>query len=149
MQIIDFEKSSKSFYDPEILRFADVFPAELLPFISHDNFLYDDRDFYIKAGENFWKYESRMNFVKMTLSKEKYLDLCASTKEFGNTGIVQIDDNLYIPIYSIGNDVWEEIGTPIHTSAVMEQLITVMIRNNFWLIDTGKRLVHGYRRKLY
>lgn len=149
MQIIDFEKSSKSFHAPEILRFADVFPAELLPFISHENFLYNDRDFYIRAGEKFWKYESRMNFVPVILSKETYLDLSASTKEFGNTGIVQINDDLYIPIYCIGNDVWEEIGTPIHTPTTVGKLLTVMIRNNIWFIDKEKQQVHVYRRKLY
>ena len=149
MQIIDFEKSSKIFHDPEILRFADVFPAELWSFLTHNNFLYDDRDFYIRAGEKFWKYESRMNFVPVILSKEKYLDLSASTKEFGNTGIVQINDDLYIPIYCIGNDVWEEIGTPIHTPTTVGKLLTVMIRNNFWFIDKEKQQVHVYRRKLY
>ena len=149
MQIIDFEKSSKIFHAPEILRFADVFPAELLPFISHENFLYNERDFYIKAGEKFWKYESRMSFVPVILSKEKYLDLSVGTKEFDNTGTVKIDDDLYIPIYCIGNDVWEEIGAAIHTPTVMEKLLTVMIRNNFWFIDRGKQLVHVYRRKLY
>ena len=149
MQIIDFEKSSKSFHAPEILRFADVFPAELWSFLTHNNFLYDDRDFYIRAGEKFWKYESRMSFVPVILSKEKYLDLSAGTKEFDNTGTVKIDDDLYIPIYCIGNDVWEEIGAAIHTPTVMEKLLTVMIRNNFWFIDRGKQLVHVYRRKLY
>ena len=148
MQIIDFEKSSKSFHDPEILRFADIFPAELLPFISHENFLYNERDFYIRAGEKLWKYESRMNFVPVILSKETYLDLSAGTKEFGNTGVVQIDDDLYIPIYCIGNDVWEEIGTPIHTPTTVGKLLTVMIRNNFWFIDKEKQQVHVYRRKL-
>ena len=149
MQIIDFEKSSKSFHAPEILRFADVFPAELWSFLTHNNFLYDDRDFYIRAGEKFWKYESRMSFVPVILSKEKYLDLSVGTKEFDNTGTVKIDDDLYIPIYCIGNDVWEEIGAAIHTPTVMEKLLTVMIRNNFWFIDRGKQLVHVYRRKLY
>ena len=149
MQIIDFEKSSKSFHAPEILRFADVFPAELWSFLTYNNFLYDNRDFYIKAGEKFWKYESRMSFVPVILSKEKYLDLSAGTKEFDNTGTVKIDDDLYIPIYCIGNDVWEEIGAAIHTPTVMEKLFTVMIRNNFWFIDRGKQLVHVYRRKLY
>ena len=149
MQIIDFEKSSKIFHAPEILRFADVFPAELWSFLTHNNFLYDDRDFYIRAGEKFWKYESRMSFVPVILSKEKYLNLSAGTKEFDNTGTVKIDDDLYIPIYCIGNDVWEEIGAAIHTPTVMEKLLTVMIRNNFWFIDRGKQLVHVYRRKLY
>ncbi|MBR1966104.1 MAG: hypothetical protein IKA22_05790 [Lentisphaeria bacterium] len=148
MQIIDFEKSSKSFHDPEILRFADIFPAELLPFISHENFLYNERDFYIRAGEKLWKYESRMNFVPVILSKETYLDLSAGTKEFGNTGVVQIDDDLYIPIYCIGNDVWEEIGTPIHTSTTVGKLLTVMIRNNFWFIDKEKQLVYVYQRRM-
>ena len=148
MQIIDFEKSSKSFHAPEILRFADVFPAELWSFLTYNNFLYDNRDFYIRAGEKFWKYESRMNFVPVILSKETYLDLSASTKEFGNTGIVQINDDLYIPIYCIGNDVWEEIGTPIHTPTTVEKLLTVMIRNNFWFIDKEKQLVYVYREKL-
>ena len=148
MQFIGFEKSSKSFHEPEILHFADIFPVELLPFISDDNFLYDVRNFYIKAGEKFWKYESRMNFVPVILSKETYLDLSASTKEFGNTGIVQINDDLYIPIYCIGNDVWEEIGTPIHTPTTVGKLLTVMIRNNFWFIDKEKQQVHVYRRKL-
>ena len=147
MQIIDFEKSSKSFHDPEILRFADIFPAELLPFISYENFLYNERDFYIKVGEKFWKYASRMNFVPVILSKETYLDLSATTKNFCNTGISRIDDDLYIPIYCIGNDVWEEIGAAIHTPTVMEKLLTVMIRNNFWFIDRGKQLVHVYRKK--
>ena len=148
MQIIDFEKSSKNFHDPEILRFADVFPAELWSFISHDNFLYDERDFYIKAGEKFWKYESRMSFVPVILSKEKYLDLSAGTKEFDNTGTVKIDDDLYIPIYCIGNDVWEEIGTPIHTPTTVGKLLAVTIRNNFWFIDKEKQQVHVYRRKI-
>ena len=121
MQIIDFEKSSKNFHDPEVLRFADIFPAELWSFISHDNFLYDERDFYIRAGEKFWKYESRMSFVPVVLSEEKNLDLSAGTKEFGNTGIVQIDDNLYILIYCIGNDVWEEIGAEIHTPTAVKK----------------------------
>ena len=148
MQFIGFEKSSKSFHAPEILRFADVFPAELWSFLTYNNFLYDNRDFYIRAGEKFWKYESRMNFVPVILSKETYLDLSASTKEFGNTGIVQINDDLYIPIYCIGNDVWEEIGTPIHTPTTVEKLLTVMIRNNFWFIDKEKQLVYVYREKL-
>lgn len=149
MQIIDFEKSLKNFHDQEILRFADIFPAELWSFISHKNFLYDERDFYIRAGEKFWKYQSRMSFVPVELSEEKCFDLSAGTKEFDNTGTVKIDDNLYIPIYCIGNDVWEEIGVTIHTSTVMEKLLTVLIRNNFWLIDTGKQQVHVYRRILY
>ena len=149
MQIIDFEKSSKSFHAPEILRFADVFPAELWSFLTHNNFLYDDRDFYIRTGEKFWKYESRMSFVPVILSKEKYLDLSAGTKEFDNTGTVKIDDDLYIPIYCIGNDVWEEIGIPIHTPTTVGKLLTVMIRNNLWFIDKEKQQVHVYRRKLY
>ena len=148
MQIIDFEKSSKSFHAPEILRFADVFPAELCFFLTHNNFLYDDRDFYIRAGEKFWKYESRMNFVPVILSKEKYLDLSAGTKEFDNTGTVKIDDDLYIPIYCIGNDVWEEIGAAIHTPTTVGKLLAVMIRNNFWFIDKEKQQVHVYRRKI-
>ena len=148
MQIIDFEKSSKIFHDPEILRFADIFPAELWSFISHDNFLYDERDFYIRAGEKFWKYESRMSFVPVILSKETYLDLSASTKEFGNTGIVQINDDLYIPIYCIGNDVWEEIGAEIHTPTAIKNLLAVMIRNNFWFIDKEKQLVYVYQRRM-
>ena len=148
MQIIDFEKSSKNFHDPEILRFADVFPAELWSFISHDNFLYDTKDFYIRAGEKFWKYESRMSFVPVVLSEEKYLDLSAGTKEFDNTGVVQIDDNLYIPIYCIGNDVWEEIGAEIHTPTAIKKLLAVMIRNNFWFIDKEKQLVYVYQRRM-
>ena len=148
MQIIDFEKSSKNFHDPEILRFADVFPAELWSFISHDNFLYDTKDFYIRAGEKFWKYESRMSFVPVVLSEEKYLDLSAGTKEFGNTGIVQIDDNLYILIYCIGNDAWEEIGAEIHTPTAIKNLLAVMIRNNFWFIDKEKQLVYVYQRRM-
>ena len=148
MQIIDFEKSSKNFHDPEILRFADVFPAELWSFISHDNFLYDTKDFYIRAGEKFWKYESRMSFVPVVLSEEKYLDLSAGTKEFDNTGVVQIDDNLYIPIYCIGNDVWEEIGAEIHTPTAIKNLLSVMIRNNFWFIDKEKQLVYVYQRRM-
>ena len=148
MQIIDFEKSSKNFHDPEISRFADIFPAELWSFISHDNFLYDERDFYIRAGEKFWKYESRMSFVPVVLSEEKYLDLSAGTKEFDNTGVVQIDDNLYIPIYCIGNDVWEEIGAEIHTPTAIKKLLAVMIRNNFWFIDKEKQLVYVYQRRM-
>ena len=148
MQIIDFEKSSKNFHDPEISRFADIFPAELWSFISHDNFLYDERDFYIKAGEKFWKYESRMSFVPVILSKEKYLDLSVGTKEFDNTGTVKIDDDLYIPIYCIGNDVWEEIGAAIHTPTTVGKLLAVMIRNNFWFIDKEKQLVYVYQRRM-
>ena len=149
MQIIDFEKSSKCFQAPDIYRFSDVLPVELQPYISHDNFLYDDRDFYIKAGDKFWKNEGRMKFVPATVSQEKYLDLCASTetKGFGNTGLYSTDDSLWIPIYHIGNDVWEEIGTSLHTGSKMNQLLTVMIRNNFWLFDSGKQLVYVYRRR--
>lgn len=148
MQIIDFEKSSKIFHDPEVWRFADIFPAELWSFLTHSNFLYDTQDFYIKAGEKFWKYESRMNFVPVILSKETYLDLSAGTKEFGNTGIVQINDDLYIPIYCIGNDIWEEIGTEIHTPTAIKNLLAVMIRNNFWFIDKEKQLVYVYQRRM-
>ena len=149
MQIIDFEKSSKCFQEPDIFRFSDIFPVELQPFISHDNFLYNNRDFYIKAEDKFWKYESRTRFVPKTISKKKYLDLCAGTKGFGNTGLYSTDDCLYIPIYHIGNDVWEEIGTSIHTGSKMNQLLTVMIRNNFWLFDSGKQLVYVYRRRFF
>ena len=111
-------------------------------------FLYDERDFYIRAGEKFWKYESRMSFVPVVLSEEKYLDLSAGTKEFDNTGVVQIDDNLYIPIYCIGNDVWEEIGAEIHTPTAIKNLLAVMIRNNFWFIDKEKQLVYVYQRRM-
>ena len=111
-------------------------------------FLYDERDFYIRAGEKFWKYESRMSFVPVVLSEEKYLDLSAGTKEFGNTGIVQIDDNLYILIYCIGNDVWEEIGAEIHTPTAIKNLLAVKIRNNFWFIDKEKQLVYVYQRRM-
>ena len=147
MRIIDFEKSSKCFQAPDIYRFSDVLPVELQPYISHDNFLYDDRNFYIKAEDKFWKYESRMKFVPATVSQVKYLDLCANTKGFDNTGLYSTDDSLWIPIYNIGNDVWEEIGTYIHTDSKQNQVIVDIIRNNIWLFDKGKKLIYVYRKR--
>ena len=88
-----------------------------------------------------------MKFVPATVSQVKYLDLCANTKGFDNTGLYSTDDSLWIPIYNIGNDVWEEIGTYIHTDSKQNQVIVDIIRNNIWLFDKGKKLIYVYRKR--
>ena len=149
MHIISFEQTSKRFHEPEIHPFAAVFPAKLQAHIAQENFLYDSRDCYIKAGNDFWKYESRTLFVPKIISKTKYLDLCASTKAIHDAELVKIDDRLWLPIYRADGDNWEGIGTEICTHTESPQLFPVMVRSNFWLFDTGTQLVYVYRRRFF
>lgn len=147
MHIIPFEQTSKRFHDPEIYPFVAVFPAKLQAHIAQENFLYDTRDCYIKAGNDFWKYESRTRFVPKRISKAKYLDLCISTKAVHDAELVKIDDRLWIPICRIDGDNWEEIGTEVCTHTKSPRLFPVMVRRNFWLFDADEQRVYVYRRR--
>ena len=149
MHIIPLEQTSKRFHDPEIYPFAAVFSAELQTHIAQENFLYDSQDCYIKAGNDFWKYESQTRFVPAMISKTKYKDLCESTKAIFDAELVKIDDRLWIPICRIGGDNWEEIGAEICTRTDPPQLFPVMEGGNYWLFDTGTQRVYVYRRRFF
>ena len=147
MHIIPIEQTARHFHEPEIHSFAEIFPAGLQSHIAQENFLHDSRNYYIKAGKEFWKYESRTRFVPTIISKTKYLDLCASTKAIHDADLVKVDDKLWIPIHRADGDNWEEIGTAICTHTEPSRLFSVMVRGNFWLFDKGKKLIYVYRRK--
>ena len=149
MRIISLAQTSRRFREPEIHPFAEVFSAELQAHIARENFLYDVRDCYIRAGDEFWKYESRTRFVPKKISKTKYLDLCASTKAIHDADLVRIDDRQWIPIHRTAGDNWEEIGAEICTRTEPPQLFPVMVRGNFWLFDTEKQQVYVCRRNLF
>ena len=147
MHIIPLEQTSRHFHEPELHSFDEIFPDGLQSHIAQENFLHDSRNCYIKAGKEFWKYESRTRFVPATVSRTKYLDLCASTETTHDAELLQIDDRLWIPIHRADGDNWEEIGTEICTHTEPPRLFPVMVRRNFWLFDTGKQLVYVYRKK--
>ena len=149
MHLIPLEQTSRSFHEPEIHPFAEIFPAELRAHIARENFLYNSQDCYIKAGDKFWKYEGRTRFVPKIISKTKYLDLSASTKEIHDAELVHTDDRLWIPTHRADGDNWEEIGTEICTHTEPPQLFPVMVRGNYWLFDTGKQLVYVYRKRFF
>ena len=146
MQIIPIESSSKQFHKPELFLFSAIFSIDQMHHIAKENFLYDDRDCYIKGKKEIWKYGGNKSFFLHNISIEKRLELYKNLQEPKKVDLYPAGNQLWIPIYRVLGDTWEKIGTGIHTQTEPPQLFTVMVRGNIWLLDTKKQQVNIYKK---